>query len=78
MKRTTIALEEDLQRRLKQKAANEGRTFQEVANELLRQGLARKERRREYHLRLEGWEADEQPGVDILDRDKLLDLMARG
>ncbi len=78
MKRTTIAPEDDLQRRLKQKAAAEGRTFQEVVNELLRQGLGRKERRREYHLRLEGWEADLQPGIDILDRDKLLDLMARG
>lgn len=78
MKRTTIALENDLQRRLKQKAASEGRSFQEVANELLKQGLARREPRGKYRLRLEGWEADEQPGVDILDRDKLLDLMARG
>jgi plasmid stability protein len=78
MKRTTLALDPVLQRRLKEKAAREGRTLQEVANELLRQGLARQVRRGDYRLRLEGWEAEQQPGVDILDRDKLFDLMAAG
>ena len=31
--------------------------------------------RSDTRLRLKGWEAQEQPGVDILDRDKLFDLM---
>lgn len=78
MKRTTIALEDDLQRRLKEKAAREGRTFQEVANELLKQGLARREPPSGYRLALEGWKAEQRPGVDLLDRDKLFDLMADG
>ena len=28
-----------------------------------------------YELTLEGWQAEEQPGVDLLDRDNLFDLM---
>lgn len=78
MKRTTLALDPVLQRRLKEKAAREGRTLQEVANELLRQGLARQVPRGDYRLRLEGWEAEQRPGVDILDRDQLFDFMAAG
>ena len=67
-----------LLRTLKSRAAREGRTLQEVANELLRQGVARQHRRADYRLELAGWTAEAQPGVDILDRDKLFDLMARG
>ena len=78
MRRTTLALDDDLLRQLKGKAAREGRTLQAVATELLRQGLARPERAGDYRLRLEGWRAEEQPGVDLLDRDKLFDLMDRG
>ncbi len=78
MARTTLAIEDGLLRSLKEKAAREGRTLQEVANELLRQGLVPREPRADYKLKLEGWEAAERPGVDILDRDKLLDLLARG
>lgn len=78
MARTTLAIDDDLLRSLKGKAAREGRTLQDVANELLRQGLARRASRRHYRLELAGWEAEERPGVDILDRDKLFDLMAQG
>ena len=46
-----------------------------LVNELLRQALAVGTRRPPYTLDLEGWEAEAQPGVDILDRDKLFDLM---
>jgi hypothetical protein len=41
---------------------------------LLRQGLTSRPRPA-YRLKLEGWSAQEQPGVDLLDRDKLVDLM---
>ena len=78
MKRTTLALEEDLLRRLKEKAAREGRTLQDTANDLLRQGLAKRPQRAHYRLSLTGWDAEVLPGVDILDRDKLFDVMARG
>jgi len=76
MKRTTLKIDERLLRRLKQKAAAEGTTLQDVANQLLRQALARPERS-PYTLAMEGWQADPLPGVDILDRDALFDLMNR-
>ena len=59
MKRTTLKIDDLILRRLKQRAAAEGRSMREVANQFA----------------LAGWEASEQPGVDLLDRDKLFDLM---
>lgn len=77
MQRTTLAIEDGVLRRLREKAAREDRTLQEVANELLRQGLHMQPQRSEYRLELEGWNAAELPGVDVLDRDKLFDLPGR-
>lgn len=74
MRRTTIAIDDDIRKRIKEKAAREGRTFQEVANELLRQALADR-KWPPVKLVLRGWKAIEQPGVDLLDRDKFFDLM---
>ena len=74
MKRTTLKLDDTILRRLKQQAAAEGRSLQDLANQLLRRALATREPVA-YSLLLTGWEASEQPGVDILDRDKLFDLM---
>ena len=75
MKRTTVALDEALLRQLKKLAAAEGRTLQAVTNDLLRQALAAAPARGPYAFGVRGWDAIEQPGVDILDRDKLFDLM---
>ena len=77
MPRTTLAIEDRLLRRLKEKAAREGRTLQETANDLLRQGLDMRPQRLDYQLKLEGWDATELPGVDLLDRDKLLDILGK-
>ncbi|CAN5867974.1 hypothetical protein BH20GEM1_BH20GEM1_15970 [soil metagenome] len=74
MARTTLKLDEDLLRRLKEKAAREGRTLQSLANDLLRQGLAAP-RTSEYRLGLLTWKGELQPGADIFDRDTLFDLM---
>lgn len=74
MRRITLAIEERLLRRLKEKAVREGCTLQETANDLLRQGLEMRPQRLDYRLKLEGWDATELPGVDLLDRDKLLDI----
>lgn len=60
---------------MKEKSAREGRTLQDVANELLRQSLAEQTTRKRVKVRLRGWKAVQQPGVDLLDRDKLFDLM---
>jgi plasmid stability protein len=75
MARTTLKMPPDLLRRLKERAAREGRSMQDLANELLREGLDRLLDPVPFTLELEGWEAATQPGVDLLDRDKLFDLM---
>lgn len=75
MTRTTLKMTPDLLRQLKEQAAREGRSMQALANDLLRDGLERLREPSGYELCLDGWEAQEQPGVDILDRDKLFDLM---
>ena len=77
MKRTTLALDEDLLRRLKERAAKAGTSLQAEANALLRQALARPRSAAPFRLRLAGWKAGARAGVDILDRDKLFDLMGR-
>jgi len=73
--RTTLAIDDDLLKRMKEKAAREGRTLQGVANDLLRQALVQQRPKSKPRLVLRGWEAVERPGVDLLDRDKLFDLM---
>ena len=77
MPRTTLAIEDRLLRGLKEKAAREERTLQEVANELLRQGLHTRPRRSGFRLELEGWDAAELSDVDVLDRDRLLDVLGK-
>jgi Ribbon-helix-helix protein, copG family. len=74
--RTTLAIDDDLLRKIREKAAREGRPLQDVANELLRQALVQqKGPARKHKLVLRGWTAKERPGVDLLDRDKLFDLL---
>ena len=65
----------ELLRKLKERAAREGRSMQDLANELLRDGLNRLDDPPPFELKMRGWKAEEQPGVDLLDRDKLFDLM---
>jgi plasmid stability protein len=74
MIRTTIGFDDDLLRQLKQRAAKEGVTLQELVNDLLRQSLATAKRAK-YELKLKGWNGAVLPGVDLTDRDKLFDLM---
>jgi hypothetical protein len=74
MKRTTLKIEQSVLRQVKRIAAEEGRSLQDIANELLRRALASQDRG-EYSLVMNGWDADLQPGVDVLDRDQLFDVM---
>lgn len=74
MRRTTLKIDEGVLRKLKQRAASEGISLQELANQLLRHGLARGQTVA-YTLDMTGWAAAPQPGVDILDRDTLFDVM---
>jgi len=75
MRRTTLTIDDQLLRELKKKASEEGRTLQAVTNDLLRRSLAPAPVK-SFRLRLRGWKAAEQPGVDLLDRDTLFNLMA--
>ena len=75
MARTTLAIDDDVLKRIKEKAAREGRTLQDTANELLKQALAPQRSRKRIKLVLRGWKATTRAGVDLLDRDKLFDLM---
>jgi plasmid stability protein len=72
--RTTLDIDEAILRQLKRRAAEEGRSVQAVVNELLRRALNAPPAEG-FTLTLRGWRAVEQPGVDLLDRDKLFDLM---
>jgi hypothetical protein len=74
MARTTLTIDDQLLRELKKKASEEGRTLQAVTNDLLRRSLAATPSK-PYKFQLQGWKAVEQPGVDLLDRDTLFDLM---
>lgn len=78
MARTTLAIDDDVLKRIKEKAAREGRTFQDTVNELLRQALVTKRPRTRIKLALHGWKAETHAGVDLLDRDKLFDLIDGG
>jgi hypothetical protein len=73
--RTTLTIDDNLLRQLKENAARQGKTLAAMVNDLLRHALAVQAQCQPYKLELEGWEAQPQPGVDILDRDKLFDLM---
>lgn len=75
MKRTTLTIEDELFVQLKKRAASQGKPMGSLVNDLLRQAIASQSRRKPFRMELDGWEADLQPGVDILDRDKLFDLM---
>ncbi len=74
MKRTTLKIEDSLLRELKQRAAAEGSSMQDLANRLLRRGLAARPQQ-PWTLCLTGWKAEPQPGADILDRRTLFDVM---
>jgi hypothetical protein len=65
--RTTLTIDDDLMRQLKENAARQGKTLAAVLNDLLHHALAVQSQPRPYKLELEGWEAQPQPGVDILD-----------
>ena len=63
MTRTTIAFEDDLLRRLKKRAAAEGRPLQALVNDLVRSALATG-RAGPFTLELGGFRGEPAPGVD--------------
>lgn len=74
MSRTTISLSDVLLRRIKARAAREGRSMSDLLEDLLRRAFADEERS-DYKLELGNWNGSLRPGVEICDRDKLFDLL---
>jgi hypothetical protein len=74
MERTTLTLDSDLARSLRQRAHDSRRPFKEVVNEAIRAGLAlgRPARRRAYRLKAQRL-GGVRPGIDL---DKALQLAA--
>ncbi len=74
--RTTLNLDDDLMRAVKQLAARSGRTLTSVVESALRELLHReKEPARPYRFEWVVVEGGAQAGVDLTDRDALIDRM---
>jgi hypothetical protein len=74
MRRTTIAIDDEILRQLEEKAARDGLTLAEVVNDLLRRGLA-EARTRPFRFHLTTVEGRLRPGVELDDAGALLDRM---
>ena len=73
--RTTLDINDELFRKAKRRAADEGTPFRDVVESALRAYLAGRRGQGPYKLR---WQAEKgrlQPGVILDDRDALFDLM---
>jgi hypothetical protein len=73
--RTTIEIGDELFRRAKRRAADEGVPFREVVEAALRGYLSTKTRRTGYRLQWRTERGRLQAGVSLDDRDALTDLM---
>ena len=75
--RTTIRIDEELLKRVKQRALQQGKTLTAVIEDALRESLARKmDTQQREPVRLETFAGEGlQPGVNLDDFADLLDLM---
>jgi Arc/MetJ family transcription regulator len=73
--RTTIEISDELFRRAKKRAADEGITLREIVDGALRTYLSRRTKRAGYKLQWRAERGRMLPGVNLDDRDALFDLM---
>ncbi|MGD2122624.1 MAG: type II toxin-antitoxin system VapB family antitoxin [Gemmatimonadota bacterium] len=73
--KTTLNLDDDLMRTLKQRAAETGRTMTNLVEEALREMLFRPRSHENEDFSWVTVRGRVQPGVDIADRDSLFDTM---
>ena len=73
--RTTIEISDELFRRAKKRAADDGTTLREVVDLALRSYLSRQTRRKGYRLQWRTERGRLLPGVNLDDRDSLFDIM---
>lgn len=76
MKRTTIAIEAEILRQIKLRAARRDASLQDTVNELLRRGLAAPARTG-FKLELESWDGVQDSSVDLFDRDSIQNALER-
>ncbi|MFH2007655.1 MAG: DUF2191 domain-containing protein [bacterium] len=76
--RTTLNLDNELLRQVKKIAADTDRTLTEVFQELLWQGLNQRSMpQEEFRMEWTPVRGPVKPGVDLADRDSLLDTMEK-
>jgi hypothetical protein len=75
--RTTLDISDELFRRLKPKAADEGATIQQVVESALRVYLVKQSEHKGYQLNLKTERGRLLPGVRLDDRDALFDCASR-
>lgn len=75
MRTTTLALDDELVEALESQARHTGQTPDQVITHVLREALLEKKPGEPYKLRWVTVEGSLQPGVDLDDRDSLIDLM---
>ncbi len=73
--RTTMDVSDELMRRAKQKAADEGVPLRDVVEAALREYLSGKPKQTGYKLNWTTEKGKLLPGVDLDDRDSLFDIM---
>ncbi len=73
--RTTVEINDELFRKAKKKAADEGVPFREVVESALRSYLTKKKGKSGYKLQWRPVKGRLLPGVDLEDRDSLFDIM---
>jgi len=74
--RTTLNIDDELMRKVKKHAHDTGRPITRVIEDALRQALTRKPARaRRFRLEWQPVSGKLRPGVDLADRDALLELM---
>ena len=75
VKRTTIALDDDLFRRIKQEAARQGETLRSFLNSFLRKALNPPKATKPYKLKWKPIKGGLKPGVDVSNRETLYEIM---
>lgn len=74
--RTTLNLDEELMRQVRRRAADSGQTLTQIIESALRDSLARAEQKKNLYKLKWGTVAGRlRPGVDLADRDSLIDRM---
>jgi len=73
--RTTIDINDELMRRAKKRAANDGVPLRDVVEDALTRYLSEKPAATGYKLKWTTESGELMPGVDLDDRDSLFDLM---